>query len=326
MPLSRICIVGPGAIGGMMAVKMIHAGFDVSVLVRPARVEGMRRDGITLHDGGQVYQGTPQVASDSQELGEQDLVVLTVKETALRDVAPSVAPLSGAQTQVVQVMNGIPWWFFAGFGGDLEGTVLESVDPDRSISQRFDVARHIGGVINCGVSWREDGALSHDHSNQLFLGRPNNVRDGMDDVATVFSAAGYNTEVPECIQQQVMTKLVANISFNPVSALAMATIDLLLDDDLVADTLIGLMNEGRAIASALGLDPGLDPAEKLKGGRHFNASKTSMLQDMEAGKPLELDGILASVIEVAGLLSVPVPLTRTVYGLLRVRQKTAGVV
>lgn len=324
MALSRMCIVGPGAIGGMMVVKMIQSGFDVSALVRPPRVEGMRKEGITLHDHGQVYQGTPSVSSDAKELGEQDLVILTVKETALSDVAPSIAPLIGKDTQVIQVMNGIPWWFFAGYGEALKGTTLHSVDPGGVVSKHFDVTRHIGGVINCGVTWRDDGSLSHDHSNQLFLGRPSNDAEGMDDVATVFRAAGYNTEVSDIIQQEVMTKLLANMSFNPVSALSMATIDLLLDDDLVADTLVGLMHEGRAITSALGLDPGPDPAERLKNGKSFKASKTSMLQDMEAGKQLELDGILASAIEVAGLVNVPVPLTRTVYGLLRVRQKTMG--
>lgn len=324
MTVSRICIVGPGAIGGMMAVKMMKAGYAVSALVRPPRVEPMRRDGITLHDGGETLHAIPTVASDPSELGTQDLVVITVKETGLKDVAPSLAPLLGKNTQVVQVMNGIPWWFFAEFGGPVKGTVLQSVDAGGDVSAHFDVSRHIGGVINCGVSWRDDGSLSHDHSNQLFLGRPSNNPEGVEGIAAVFRAAGYNAEVAESIHQQVMTKLLANMSFNPASALSMATTDLLLGDEYVADTLVGLMNEGRAIISALGLDPGPDPGERLKGGKKLNASKTSMLQDMEAGKPLELDGILASAIEVAGLVDVPVPLTRAVYGLLRVRQKTMG--
>jgi 2-dehydropantoate 2-reductase len=323
MTISRICIVGPGAIGGMMAVKLIHAGFKVSALVRPHRVEAMARDGITLHDGGETFHGVPTVAAEAGDLGPQDLVILTVKETGLKEVAPSIAALSGDHTQVVQVMNGIPWWFFAGLESPLKGTQLQSVDPDGSVSRYFDVARHIGGVINCGVSWRADSSLSHDHSNQLFLGRPDNMTAGMNEIAAVFQSAGYNTEVAASIHQQVMAKLLANMSFNPVSALTLGTTDLLLSDDLVADTLIGLMNEGRAVTQALGLDPGPDPAERLKSDQRLNASKTSMLQDMEAGKPLELKGILGAVIEVADLLQVPVPLTRAMYGLLRVRQQTA---
>ncbi len=306
-----------------MAVKMVKAGFDVSALVRPARVKVMSEAGITLHDDSEVLHAVPKVASTADALGPQDLVILTVKETALKDVAPALGPLLDDDTQVVQITNGIPWWFFAAFDGPLRGARLASVDREGCISSHIDVARHVGGVINCGVSWREDGPFKHAHSNQLFIGRPDNSNEGTEEIASVFRAAGYNTEVAESIHQQVMSKLLANISFNPVSALTMATIDLLLNDEMVAHTLIGLTNEGRAVTQALGLDPGPDPSERLKGGSKLKASKTSMLQDMERGKPLEIDSILATVIEVAGLLNVPVPLARTVYGLLRVRQQAA---
>ena len=322
MTIKTVCIVGPGAIGGMMAVKFINAGYDVSALVRPGRVDAMNSDGITLHDGDETLHQTPRSAANVADIGPQDLVIITVKETGLGDVAPAISSLCGPETQVVQVMNGIPWWFFIGSGGPHSGTRLESVDPNGRVSKHFEIKRHIGAVINCGVSWRGDGSLSHDHSNQLFLGRPSGDLEGVETVADVFRAAGYNTEASNNIQQRVMTKLLANMSFNPVSALTMGTTDLLIGDDYVADTLAGLMNEGRAIIQALGLDPGPDPVETLKRGQRLNASKTSMLQDMEAGKPLELEGILGSAIELAGLVNVPVPLLRTVYGLLRVRQQT----
>lgn len=323
MTIRRVCIIGPGAIGGMMAVKFAQAGFDVSTVVRAHRVEALRRDGITLHDDGETLHAIPTAAADTRDLGPQDLVIITVKETALADVAPSVTVLLHDTTQVVQVMNGVPWWFFAGFEGPHKGAQLQSVDPEGCISSVLDLSRHIGGVINCGVSWQEDGSLRHDHSNELFVGRPTNDPAGMDVVSEAFLAAGYNTTVAENIQQKVMDKLSANVSFNPVSALTMATTDLMLGDDLVADTLLGLMNEVRAISDALGLDPGVDPKDRIKGGGKLKASKTSMLQDMEAGKPLELTGILAATIEVADIVDVPVPLTRTVFGLLRLREKTA---
>lgn len=322
MTIQKICIVGPGAIGGMMAVKLISAGYDVSALVRTSRVDAMNRDGITLHDEGETFHHTPLAAANAADIGPQDLVIITVKETGLSDVAPAISNLCGPKTQVVQVMNGIPWWFFMDREGPYSGTCLESVDPKGCVSEHFEVERHIGAVINCGVSWREDGSLSHDHSNQLFLGRPSGALGGVEAVADVFRASGYNAEATSNIQQQVMTKLLANMSFNPLSALSMGTTDLLIGDDYVAETLAGLMNEGRAIIKALGLDPGPDPIETLKRGQRLNASKTSMLQDVEAGKPLELEGILGSAIEVASLVKVPVPLLRTVYGLLRVRQQT----
>lgn len=323
MTINRICIIGPGAIGGMMAVKLMTAGFEVSTIVRPLRVDALRRDGITLHDDGETFHAIPTIATDTKDLGPQDLVIITVKETALADIAPSVAPLLHETTQVVQIMNGIPWWFFAGFDGPHEGAQLQSVDRDGCVSRHLDLSRHIGGVINCGVSWQPDGSLRHDHSNELFIGRPDNDSAGVDDVAEVFRNAGYNTTVAERIQQKVMEKLAANVSFNPVSALTMATTDLMLGDELVSDTLLGLMMEVRAITQALGLDPGPDPTARIKGGSSLKASKTSMLQDMEAGKPLELAGILAATIEAAALVDVSVPLTRTVYGLLRLREETA---
>jgi 2-dehydropantoate 2-reductase len=323
MTINRICIIGPGAIGGMMAVKLANAGFEVSALVRPHRVDGMNKNGLTLLDEGQTFHAVPNASAQSETLGPQDLVVITVKENNLKDVAPNIGLLVGNGTQVVQVTNGIPWWFFLNFGDSLEGTRLSSVDKDNCVSDYFLLSRHIGGVINCGVSVRDDGVLVHDHSNQLYLGRPSNDSAGVEEVAAVFQAAGYKTSVAASIHQQVMTKLLANISYNPLSALTMGTLDLMLNDELVAEALIGLMNEGRSVTKALGLDPGPDPAERVSGGSRISSSKTSMLQDMEHGKPLELDGILASTIEVAGLLDVPVPMTKTVYGLLRVREQVA---
>lgn len=324
MTVSRICIVGPGAIGGMMAVKFMDAGFDVSVLVRPHRVDSLNESGFTLLDDGKTFHAIPRAASDPADLGAQDLVIITVKEYGLKDVAPQISLLLKDETQVVQVTNGIPWWFFADFGGDLEGRRLESVDAGGCVATHFEKGRHIGGVINCGVSVRDDGTLSHDHSNNLYLGRPDNVPDGVEDIVSVFKTAGYNAEVADSIHQQVMTKLLANISFNPVSALTMGTLDVLLSDDVLRDTLAGLMDEGRAVATALGLNPGPPPTDTLARGSKIPPSKTSMLQDMEQGKPLELDGILGSTIEVAGLLDVPVPLMKSMYGLLRVHQRVAA--
>ena len=322
MTLSRVCIVGPGAIGGMMAVKLSNAGFDVSALVRSHRVEHLNQQGLTLLDGGETFHGKPKASDQSEDLGPQDVIVITVKEHALKEVAPVMSPMLTPDTQVVQITNGIPWWFFSSFGGDLQGTQLESVDRDGCVSNYFELSRHIGGVINCGVSVRDDGVLVHDHSNQLYLGRPDNDPRGVEALADVFRRSGYNTDIARSIHQQVMTKLLANMSFNPVSALAMGTLDLLWADECVAEVLLGLMNEGRTVTSALGLDPGPDPESRFNSGKKIPSSKTSMLQDMEQGKRLELDGILASAIEVADLLDIAVPLTKSMYGLLRVKEST----
>ena len=320
MSISSICVVGPGAIGGMMAVKLCEAGFLVSTLVRSHRIENIIKNGITLLQGGETFHAAPKAADTAYDLGPQDLVVLTVKEFALKNVAPLLYPLFKDETQVVQVTNGIPWWFFTEFGDGYNGVRLESLDPGGSVSKYFDLNRHIGGVINCGASVMADGVIRHEHSNQLFLGRPNNKANGLKEIAEVFSKSGYETLVALNIHQKVMDKLVANLSFNPVSALAMGTNDMLLDDPYVKEVLLGLMNEGRAIIKALGLDPGPDPAEKFEGRQKVASSRTSMLQDVEQRKQLELSGILASTIEVAELVNVAVPLTKIMYGLLRVKE------
>jgi len=317
MTFQRICIVGPGAIGGMMAVKLIRAGFDVSALVRAPRVYDLKTSGITLHDEGETFTKTLDASSNAETLGPHDLVVITVKENGMRSIAPQVSALCRDDAPVVQITNGIPWWFFNHFGGALEGTRLQAVDPDGAVSQHFDVSRHIGGVINCGVSWQADGSIRHDHSNHLALGRPDNRQDGMEPIRAVFEKAGYNTEVAGNIHQNVINKLLANISFNPVSALAMSTLDKLMADPLVRELLYGLMNESRALATALALDPGPDPSERFSSAGNMGPSKTSMLQDMEAGNPLELDAILGAAIEIGELTNTPMPLSRAMLGLLR---------
>ncbi len=324
MGYRRVCIVGPGAIGGMMAVKLIRAGFEVSALVREPRVAQIESSGITLHDDGETFTETPAVSADPHELGQHDLVIITVKEYALADVAQHIATLTASEGQVVQITNGIPWWFFHGFGAGLQGTRLQSVDRGGQVSRYFEAGRHIGGVINCGVSWQDDGSLRHDHSNHLALGRPDNTADGMEEVAEVFRTAGYNTDVVDTIQQAVMTKLLANISFNPVSALCSATLDRLIANEHTRHLLLGLMNEGRAITTAVGLDPGPDPAERFSSATKMGASKTSMLQDVEAGKPLEINAILGAAIEIGEKTGVPMPLSQAMLGLLQVKMQGAA--
>ena len=210
MTIKNVCIVGPGAIGGMMAVMLERAGYAVSALARPARTEAMAARGLTLHDGGQVFHGHPRVATRAADLGPQDLIVVTLKGTGLREVAGEIESLRRADTPIVFVMNGVPWWFFDGFGGALAATRLRTLDPDGLLARIFPSASLIWGVINCGVVERPDGTISHEHSNQLQLGRPDAGMAGLDEIAQVFSAAGYNTETTPRIRDAIWIKLQAN--------------------------------------------------------------------------------------------------------------------
>jgi 2-dehydropantoate 2-reductase len=321
--IRKICIAGPGAIGGMMAVHLQRAGYDVCVLARPAKAAEITRNGFTLRDGGQIYTGKPTAASDARALGPQDLVIVTVKSAGLAWAAEHLAALSTPTTSWVFVMNGVPWWFFDGFGGKLQGTRLSTIDPDGYLSRAIALARIIWGVINCNVAIEPDGTLNHVHSNQLQLGRPNGSGDGLSEVAEVFRAAAYNTETTAAIRQAIWGKLLVNMTFNPISVLTMATSDLMLGDPLVRDLAINAVDEGRAVGEALGLAGGPSGAERFAGaGRGGVRAKTSMLADLERGRALEVAPLIGAVVEIAELCGVSMPLTKALYGLVRLRSQS----
>lgn len=323
MSIRKICLVGPGAIGGMMAVHMLRAGYDVSTLARPAKAAEIRRKGLTLKDGGQTYVGQPKAASDPRELGPQDLVVVTVKAAGLPWAIEHLAALSTSTTPWVFVMNGVPWWFFDGFGGVLNGKALTTIDPDGSLPRAIPAPRVIWGVINCNVSIEPDGTLNHVHSNHLQLGRPDSLLSGLADVGEVFRAAGYNTDVTAEIRQAIWSKLLVNMTFNPISVLTMATTNLMLGDPLVRELAIKALDEGRAVGATLGLAGGPTGAERFAGaGSGGVRAKTSMLADIERGRSLEIGPLVGAVVEIADLVGVSVPFTKAIYGLIRLRTQT----
>lgn len=321
--MKRVCIVGPGAIGGMMVVHLERAGFEVSTLARPAKVADIAQRGFTLLDGGQTYTGKPKATSDPHALGPQDLVVVTVKAAGLPWAAEHLAALSRADTTWVFVLNGVPWWFFDGFGGALQGQALKTVDPDGTLSRAIPTPRVIWGVINCNVAIEADGTLNHVHSNHLQLGRPNGALDGLGAVAQVFRAAGYNTDTTPVIREAIWAKLLINMTFNPISVLTMATSDLMLGDELVRDLAARVVDEGRAVAAALGLPGGATGAQRFAAvAKTPVRAKTSMLADAVRGRSLEVAPLIGVVTEIAEMCGVSVPFTKALYGLIRVRSQT----
>lgn len=323
MALKSICIVGPGAIGGMIAVHMQRAGYDVSALARPEKVAAIKAKGLTLIDGGQTYLGQPKAASDPAELGPHDLVVVTVKGGGLASIAPHLAALSRPDTPWVFVMNGVPWWFFEGFGGKLQGTTLKTLDPEQHLSRVIPLSRLIWGVINCNVALEADGTIRHVHSKQLQIGRPDGSVDELPAIAEVFRNAGYNTDTTGAIRQAIWGKLLVNMTFNPISVLTMATTNLMLGDPLVRELAINAVDEGRAIGQALGLDGGPTGAQRFAGaGQSGVRAKTSMLADVERGRALEIEPLIGVVVEIADLCGVSVPFTKALYGLIRLRGQT----
>ncbi len=322
MRFKKICIVGPGALGGMMAVHFQRMGHEVSALARPGKVAEINQKGLRLLDGGQTYSGKPKAASDPRDLAAQDLVIVTVKAAGLSWAAEHLGALSTPHTPWVFVLNGVPWWFFDGFGGKLHGTTLTSIDPGGHLARAIPTERLIWGVINCNVAIEADGTLHHVHSNQLQLGRPNGSPDGLAAIADVFRAAGYITETTDQIRHAIWGKLLVNMTFNPISALTMATTDLMLGDPLVRELAIKAVDEGRLVGVTLGLPPGPSGAERFPANGRPARAKTSMLADLARGRGLEVATLIGAVVEIADHCNISVPFTKALYGLIRLRSQT----
>lgn len=321
MTYRKICIVGPGAIGGMMAVMLKRAGAEVSALARPAKAAAIKAKGLTLQLADQTVNARLPASSDPNELGRQDLVVVTLKSNALPATAPLIAALCGPETPVVFVMNGLPWWFFDGFGGALAGRPIRALDPDGALGRTFSSARTVWAVINCSVIERSDGVIEHTRNQHLILGRPDNTSRGLDDIAAVFQSGDYKTALSSNIRNDIWAKLVVNVGGNPISALTGALLGQMYDDPLVRECAFGLAEEIRALGLRLGLDPGENPIHHQKG----SPVRTSMLQDLERGRPLELGSIVEATVEIGEAAGQPLPLTRAILGLTRLRAATAGI-
>ncbi len=320
--MKKICIVGPGAVGGMMAVLLQRAGYDVSALARPKKATEISTKGITLIDGGKTFTEKINASSDPKALGPQDLLIITVKGDGLAWAIPHLQNLSNANTQWLFVMNGVPWWFFSHFGGKMKGMPLKSVDPDGLLVKSVPLERVVWGVINCRVDILPDGTLNHEHSQDLELGRPDQTQTGLDEVAKPFIETNYKTTIPAQIHNSIWGKLIGNVVFNPLSALTMSTVDVMLADPLVRDLAVKITDEVRALGERLGIPGGAPGAERFPPGRVVPKVKTSMLADAERGRPLELAPIIGAAVEIAGLCGVAMPYTTMVYGLLRLRAQS----
>ena len=323
----KICIFGAGAIGGVMAAWLEKAGHEVSMVARGANLEAIRAKGLRIRTNatGEILTTHPKVDSDPAKLGIQDYVVVTVKGQSLPQVAASIGPLLGPDSSVVTAMNGVPWWFFdklAYGGGKLR---LETLDPGGRLSQAMPTKSLVGCVIHCAASVPEPGLVSHNMGKKLILGEPggkNTARTTK--IAEAFAAAGFDTITSGFIEKDFWVKLLGNVSFNPVSALTLATADRMINDPLVKGYMVSVMKEVLAIGRAVGVDADIDPEARIDMARALGAFKTSMLQDMEAGKALEIDGLLMGTLDIAKQANVPAPFTESLLGLIRLRAGTTG--
>jgi 2-dehydropantoate 2-reductase len=324
----KICIVGLGAIGGQFAAWLhrLPAGrVEVSALARGATLEAVRTHGLVAESAEGERRVPLRAAARADELGEQDLVILAVKGPALGAVAPAVAQLIGERGQVLTAMNGVPWWFFSGLGGPCEGWIVQSVDPGGTVAALLPAARVIGGVVHLSSTTPAPGRVRHVGGNGLIIGRPSGQPDAvLDTVAGLLTDAGFAVTVSDRIQRDVWFKLWGNMTINPVSALTGATADRILDDPLVRGFCSAVMLEAQAIGAAFGIPIDQQPEQRHAVTRKLGAFRSSMLQDLEAGRPMEVDSLVGAVREIGQRLGLATPNVDALLGLVRLLAQQRG--
>jgi 2-dehydropantoate 2-reductase len=321
----KACIYGAGAIGGWIGTRLARAGCDVSVVARGATLGALQLHGLRLDQGGQALSAPVRASENPAELGVQDLVVVAVKAPAMAGVAAAIGPLLGPETMVLTAMNGVPWWFFEGFGGRLAGTRLQSVDPDGRIAQAIPGRQIIGCVVHASCSLHGPGFVKHHFGNKLIVGEPSGEKTPrLRELAALLERAGHEVVVSEQIQKDAWYKLWGNMTVNPISAITGATTDRILDDELVRGFINAVMLEAREIGGRLGIPIEQMPEDRHQVTRKLGAFKTSMLQDVEAGKPVELDALVGVVKELGALTGVPTPFTDVLLGLARLHARVRG--
>jgi 2-dehydropantoate 2-reductase len=318
----KVCIYGAGAIGGWIGHGLARAGASVSVVARGATLAALRANGLQLIQASGVTAQAVACSAAPQELGVQDVVIVSVKAPALAEVAKGIAPLIGPDTIVVTAMNGVPWWFLQGFGGAFADKSLASIDPHRHIASSIAPQHIVGCVVHASCSVDAPGVVRHHFGNKLIIGEPLGAATArIAQLAALFAAAGFEVNVSAQIQKDIWFKLWGNMTVNPVSALTGATTDLILNDELVRGFISSVMLEAKEIGHRLGIEIDQQPADRHAFTLKLGAFKTSMLQDVEAGKAVELDALVAAVKELGTLTHVATPYLDALLGLARLQAR-----
>ena len=321
----KICIYGAGAIGGWIGARLAALGEPVSVVARGATLAALHTHGLRLQQADGLLQVPVQAADNAAALGVQDLVVVAVKAPALAEVARGIAPLLGPHTLVLTAMNGVPWWFFQGFGGAYAGTALKAVDASGAIAAAIPAEHIVGCVVHASCALQAPGVVQHHFGNKLILGEPSGQQtERAKTLSALLGRAGFEALLSEQIQRDTWYKLWGNMTVNPVSALTGATTDLILDDPLVRGFISQVMLEAKEIGTRIGIPIDQQPEDRHAVTRKLGAFKTSMLQDVEAGKPVELDALVTVVQELGVLTAVPTPFTDALLGLSRLQARVRG--
>ena len=322
----KICIYGIGAVGGMIAARLAAEGSsEVSAVARGATLAALQANGVRLQSDERTTHAPIRAAASPAELGVQDVVVVSVKGPALPAVAAGIAPLLGPETVVLSAMNGVPWWFFDGIAGPCGGMHLESVDPGGVVTAAIPASRVIGCVVHLNAGTPEPGLVLHRMGNGLIVGEPDgSASPRVQRIAQVLAGAGFDVTTSSRIQNDIWYKLWGNLTFNPVSALTGASGDRILADPLVLAFCTAAMEEAARIGERIGCAIKETPQQRHAVTRRLGAFRTSMLQDVEADRPLEIDAIVGAVKEIGERVGVATPTIDALLGLVRLLGRTRG--
>lgn len=321
----KVCIVGAGAIGGFIGTRLAAAGSaEVSALARGTTLAALREHGWRLNTASGLVTAPAHASDSAAELGAQDLVVIAVKGPALTAVARGIAPLLGPQTIVLPAMNGVPWWFCQGVPG-FEGVSLSSVDPGGEIAAAIAFERVLGCVVHASTSTPEPGLVQHKMGQGLIIGEPRGGRsERVQQVVELLAHAGFDATLSDNVRYDAWYKLWGNLTMNPVSAITGATIDGMLNDPLVRGFCSAAMHEAAVVGARIGCTIAQTPEDRHAVTAKLGAFKTSMLQDVEAGRAIELDAIVGAVHQIGTRLGEPMPAISALLGLTRLFGRVRG--
>jgi 2-dehydropantoate 2-reductase len=322
----RFLIVGAGAVGAYLGARMARAGLDVTLFARGQHLKAMQEHGVQVKSAQGDFQVHPRIVGSLEEAGPADVVFLGVKAHSLPQLSPQLKPFLGFQTTVVSTQNGIPWWYFQGLGGAAEGIHLERVDPGGVISSAIEARRVLGSIVYFSTEISAPGVIQHIEGNRISLGEPDGTRsDRCREIAEALIASGLRCPITTHIRQEIWVKLLGNASLNPVSALTRATLVQMLRDPDTSAVIRNIMQEVESISQKMGMELPVSIEQRMAGAEKVGEHKTSMLQDLEAGRPMELEALVGAVVELGERLGLPMTHTRTVYSCAKLLAESSAV-
>jgi 2-dehydropantoate 2-reductase len=318
----KFAVYGAGAIGGYLGAKLALSGEDVSLIARGNNLAAIKKNGIQIHSEKESIVANPKASDNPSDIGPVDFLFLTVKAHGVTDIAPQIHPLLNDKTTIISAQNGIPWWYFQKHGGDWDGSSLESVDPEGIIAKNIDINRVIGCIVYPSTELIEPGIIKHIEGDRFSLGEiDGSSSERIKTLSSSLIKAGLRAPIRPHIRRELWTKLLGNLAFNPISALTRSTLSEMTNDPNIKATAKAMMAEADAVATALNIEIPISIDQRFAGAQKVGNHKTSMLQDLEMGRPLEIDSVIGAVLEIGAKLGIYMPYTNSIYSCLKLLTK-----